>query len=161
MASTTHTIYVGPIDGGNQSPLLGEGPLTSSGDTILPGHIISIDPNDGVISRATTPLGGQAGFAFVAVEKGAHVGANINTAYDVPGEMVSYARIRSGESVYVRGTQGTLVSKGSPLISVGQGFDGKIQSIFDAVNDKVMFYGEGAPGSTVALDNDLVLVTAP
>lgn len=146
-------IFLGPTDtyaGGH--PLLGEGKATTFAPAILPGNIVSINANDGTVELNAFTTGLIDAPGYIAIEQGSGLGANINTPY-VAGEIVKFAKPRSGERYRVRAEIGIDISAGTALTVSNTG---RVTAL--TAGDHKFFIATGAPGETTTSTGQLIVV---
>lgn len=136
-------IYVGPVDGGSQRPLIVEGAAV---DAIVPGKLV-VQTSSGLATSAKT----DADFsqtALVALEIGNHRGASVTTAYTV-GDTARAVALRDGELAHVRVAAGNnITAKGTALTADGAG-SLKIAAAVDGTK-KILFVADEVVNVTTA-----------
>jgi hypothetical protein len=113
-------------------------PLASENSPILPGMIVELNAN-----RHAIPHDQAAAVPkpfFVAVEMPIRSGADIDTWYDVTGEVVPIHAALSGDDLYMMLEAGENIAKGDNLESSGNGYlraatSGAIVRAKEAVNN--------------------------
>lgn len=127
-------IYVGAADCGAFKHHLVEGLAV---DAIVPGTLVKQTASGLATSdKAATVFDSEA---LVAIEQGAHVGADINTPYTI-GDTAMAAQARSGEFflVSVAAAQ-NITSKGAGLSSNG---DGSLKIAATDGTEQILFYSD-------------------
>ncbi len=127
-------IYVGPADSATFKHQLVEGLAV---DAIVPGTLVKQTANGLETSdKAATVFDS---LALVAIEQGAHVGADVTTPYTV-GDTAMAAQARSGEFFLVSVAAGSnITSKGVGLSSNG---DGSLKIAATDGTEQILFYSD-------------------
>lgn len=127
-------IYVGAADSSTFKHHLVEGKAV---DAILPGTLVKQTAAGLATSdKLATVFDSEA---LVAIEQGAHVGAEITTAYTI-GDTAMAAQARSGEFFLVSVAAGqNITSKGVGLSSNG---DGSLKIALTNGTEQILFYSD-------------------
>lgn len=127
-------IYVGPADSATYKHHLVEGLAV---DAIAPGTLVKQTAAGLATSdKLATVFDSEA---LVAIEQGAHVGAEIDTPYTV-GDTAMAAQARSGEFFLVSVAAGqNITSKGVGLSSNG---DGSLKIAATDGTEQILFYSD-------------------
>jgi len=94
-------------------------PLQSASTPILPGMLCQLNADRKAIPHSTAA--GAAKPFFVAVEMPIRSGSDIDTLYDVAGEVVPLHAALSGDLLYMLLEAGANIAKGDNLESSGNG----------------------------------------